>query len=57
MRGILTKDISPREFVAAAEELGKGFAETLKLIATLQLGGQGQGPAPEGKAAAEAEAA
>ena len=45
-KGIRTTDISPRDFAAAAEQRGTSFAETLRLVASLQLGTQGKGPAP-----------
>ena len=52
-RGIETKDISPRAFLAASRELETTFAETLKVIASLSLAGQGEGPAPRAQKLAE----
>lgn len=42
--GIRTSDISPRRFVTAAKEMGKGFRQTLKHLVLLLSGGQGLGP-------------
>ena len=48
-RQIRTADLSPKDFVYAAKELGKSFKETLKLIASLLTEDQGQGQAAEAK--------
>lgn len=45
--------VSPRALAGAAMETGKSLAKTLQLIAALALGGQGEGPAPIGRAAEE----
>jgi hypothetical protein len=45
-RGIRTADMSPRQFAGAAGQLGKSFRDTLRMVAVLQMAGQGQGPAP-----------
>lgn len=47
--------VSPRALAGAAIEGGKSLSKTLQLIAALALGGQGEGPAPAGKAAEEDE--
>ncbi|MBX3504422.1 MAG: hypothetical protein KF895_03010 [Parvibaculum sp.] len=53
-RGIRTSDIAPKDFAAAHREAGsKTFGETLKLIASLLMGGQGEGPAPRAAALAK----
>lgn len=44
----LLGDISARMFATAVNELGKSFADTLKIIAELLEGGQGQ-VAPEAR--------
>jgi len=56
---LATKDVSgitARALADAAHEGGKSLGETLKLVAALASGGQGEGPAPEGRAAAESDA-
>ena len=40
------RNISPRKFATAAKDLGKTFAELLRMIGRLSMGGQGLGPAP-----------
>lgn len=47
---------SPKMFAAAAKEIGAGLDETLRYLAQLQSGGQGQGPFPETVAALKAGA-
>lgn len=41
-RGIVSKDIPPRRFAAAAKELDISFFELLQYIARMFMGGQGQ---------------
>lgn len=38
---------SPKAFAAAAQETGQGLADTLRYLAHLQAGGQGEGPFAE----------
>jgi hypothetical protein len=38
--------MSARTFAAASDQLKKSFRETLRMVAVLQMAGQGQGPAP-----------
>ena len=47
--------VSPARLLASAKEMQLGLAETLKLLAELLSGGQGQGPFPETIAALEAD--
>lgn len=54
-RNVPSQVISPRRFAMTAEELGKTFGETLKLLAQLMMGGQGLGPAPIAQKIAEKE--
>lgn len=54
-KGLRTSDVSPHDFAAAAAESDRSFADTLKMVAALQLGGQGQGPAPRAEKLAAAE--
>lgn len=42
----LLRLIKPRQLVAAARENDRSLAETLRLLAALYMGGQGQGPVP-----------
>ncbi|MEQ8226712.1 MAG: hypothetical protein RIA64_01400 [Rhodospirillales bacterium] len=42
----LLRLIKPRKLVAAAKENDRSLSETLRLIAALHMGGQGQGPVP-----------
>jgi hypothetical protein len=55
-KGLRTSDMNPRDFAAAAAEAGKRFGETLRLVAALQMGTQGRGPAPIGEAIARENA-
>lgn len=55
-KGLRTSDMSPRAFAEAAAETGKSFSDLLKTIAVLQLGGQGQGQAPQAAKLAASEA-
>lgn len=48
----LERKVPAREFAAASAELGKGFRDTLRMVAVLQMAGQGQGPAPRAAALA-----
>lgn len=43
-RGVKTSDISPRHFAVSAQEMGKGFGQTLKYLVLLLSGGSGVGP-------------
>lgn len=52
-RGLGPSDLSPADFAGASKELGKGFGDTLKLVAALAMGGQGCGPAPIAEAIAK----
>jgi hypothetical protein len=52
-RGFSTGDIPPRLFASAAKQMNKSFSDLLKEIARLQLGGQGQGQAPDATRIAE----
>ncbi len=45
--GLIGKGISPRLLAGGAEDLEKGFAETLAVLADLMDEGQGQGPSPD----------
>lgn len=54
-RNLRTSDVNPKDFVGLSKRLGKSFYDTLKVIATLQLGGQGNGPFPETERALEKE--
>ena len=54
-KGIKSADISPRLFAAAREKLSKSFEKVLRLIAHLQMAGQGEGQAPEATRIAEKE--
>ena len=44
--GLLGRGISPRALAGGAADLGKGFGETLAVLADLMDAGQGQGPSP-----------
>lgn len=44
-KGLLNA-ISPKVLAAAAKEAARSLPDTLRLIAGLYMGGQGQGPAP-----------
>ena len=44
-RGLTSYDIAPKDFAQAAKRFGKSFSETLKLIASLKMKGQGAHPA------------
>ena len=52
-RNVPSRVVSPRRRAATADELGKSFSETLKLLAQLLMGGQGLGPAPIAQRIAE----
>lgn len=41
-RDLQSGDIAPKDFAALAAKLDKSFAETLKYLATIQMGGQGR---------------
>ena len=43
--GLLGRGVSPRMLAGGAKDLGKGFSETLAVIADLMDDGQGQGQA------------
>jgi len=42
----VSRQVKPRQLARAAEETGASLADTLRLLAALYMGGQGQGPAP-----------
>lgn len=56
-KGVKRQDMSARDFADGAAEINQSFDKTLELVATLQMGGQGQGPAPVAAKIAEKEAA
>jgi hypothetical protein len=46
LQGQGVKNIPPKHFAAVSQELGKGFADTLRYLALLLSGGSGEGPSP-----------
>lgn len=42
----LAQYVSAKTLAAAAKESAKSLEETLKMVASLQMAGQGEGPAP-----------
>jgi hypothetical protein len=43
-RNLKTSDIAPKTFAQLANRYNKSFYDTLKLLAVLKMGGQGQSP-------------
>lgn len=43
-RGLTSRDVPPRDFAKLAKRLNASFTSVLKLVASLKMKGQGEGP-------------